>query len=103
MLDATYRTTKYDVALFFLVVPTNVGFTVAAEFCVQSEGAAEIAEALEVSWKSVFVGFRYFLYISFLPTFSLLNAHLTGFFDLFLNYHVQSLNGYNISKSRKLH
>ena len=38
MIDATYRTTMYDIALFFVVVPTNVGYTVAAEFCVQSEG-----------------------------------------------------------------
>ena len=49
MIDATYRTTMYDVALFFLVVPTNVGYTVVAEFCVQSEGAIEIGEALKVS------------------------------------------------------
>ena len=50
--DATYRTTMYDVALFFLVVPTNVSYTVAAEFCLQSEGATEIAEALKVSCSS---------------------------------------------------
>ena len=49
MIDATYRTTMYDVALFFIVVPTNVGITVVAEFCVQSEGAEEITEALNVS------------------------------------------------------
>ena len=49
MIDATYRTTMYDVALFFLVVPTNVGYTAVAEFCVQSEGAIEIGEALKVS------------------------------------------------------
>ena len=48
MIDATYRTTMYDIALFFVVVPTNVGYTVAAEFCVQSEGAADITEALKV-------------------------------------------------------
>ena len=48
MIDATYRTTKYDIPLFFLVVPTNVGYVVAAEFCVQSEGADDITEALKV-------------------------------------------------------
>ena len=46
LLDATYRTTKYDVALFFLVVPTNVGYTVVAEFCLHSETSSDIAEAL---------------------------------------------------------
>ena len=48
MIDATYRTTKYNIPLFFLVVPTNIGYTVAAEFCLQSEGAGDIAEALKV-------------------------------------------------------
>ena len=48
MIDATYWTTMYVIALFFIVVPTNVGYTVVATFCVQSEGAADIAEALEV-------------------------------------------------------
>ena len=45
MIDATYRTTKYNIPLFFLVVPTNIGYTVAAEFWLQSEGAGDIAEA----------------------------------------------------------
>ena len=44
MIDATYRTTMYDTALFFIVVQTNVGYTVEAEFCPQNEGAVEIAE-----------------------------------------------------------
>ena len=30
LLDATYRTTCYDLALFFLVVPTSSGYTVVA-------------------------------------------------------------------------
>ena len=47
-MDATYRTTRYDIPLFFLVVPTNVGYTVVAEFCVQSERAEDIAEAAQV-------------------------------------------------------
>lgn len=47
-IDATYRTTNYDLPLFFLVVPTNVGYTVVAEFCIQSERCEDIAEALEV-------------------------------------------------------
>ena len=44
MIDATYRTTMYDTALFFILVQTNVGYTVEAEFCPQNEGAVEIAE-----------------------------------------------------------
>ena len=46
LLDATHRCTKYDIPLFFLVVATNVGYTVVAEFCTQSERAEDIAEAL---------------------------------------------------------
>ena len=32
MLDATYKTMKYELALFFLCVRTNVGYSVVAEF-----------------------------------------------------------------------
>ena len=32
----------YDTALLFIVVQTNVGYTVEAEFCLQNEGAVEI-------------------------------------------------------------
>ncbi len=46
LIDATYKTTKYDVPLFFLSVRTNVGYCVAAEFVIQSESTANIAEAL---------------------------------------------------------
>ncbi|XP_065188116.1 uncharacterized protein LOC135818812 [Sycon ciliatum] len=48
LMDATYRTTCYDLALFFLVVHTNSGYVVVGEFCVQSEKNAEIAEALTI-------------------------------------------------------
>ena len=58
MIDATYRTTKYDIPLFFLVVPTNVGYIVVAEFCIQSEGAEDIAEALQVILCMVWCCFR---------------------------------------------
>ena len=52
LIDATYTTTKYDLALFFLCVHTNINYTVVAEFIVQSESAEQIAEALTVikSW-----------------------------------------------------
>ena len=37
LLDATYKTTMYDLALFFVTVRMNAGYTVAAEFLVHSE------------------------------------------------------------------
>ena len=48
MLDATYKTMKYELALFFLCVRTNVGYSVVAGFIVQEESAEKIAEALSV-------------------------------------------------------
>lgn len=52
LMDATYKTTKYELALFFLAVKTNVGYSVVGEFVVQSETADQIAEALSIlsSW-----------------------------------------------------
>ncbi len=46
LVDATYKTTKYNFPLFFLSVHTNVGYCAAAEFAVQSESAENISEAL---------------------------------------------------------
>lgn len=46
LMDATYKTTKYDVPLFFLTVRTNVGYTVVAEFILQTETGVCIQEAL---------------------------------------------------------
>ena len=48
LLDATYKTTKYELPLFFLSVKTNVGYSVVAEFIIQSETAPHISEALRV-------------------------------------------------------
>ena len=45
-IDATYKTTKYDLAVFFVCVKTNVGYSVVAEFVVQSENTENISEAL---------------------------------------------------------
>lgn len=52
MIDATYKTTKYDLPLFFVCVKTNTGYCVVAEFVVESEDASSIQEAIEVlkSW-----------------------------------------------------
>ena len=48
MLDATYKTMKQELALFFLCVRINVGYSVVAEFIVQEESVEKIAEALGV-------------------------------------------------------
>lgn len=48
LIDATYKTTKYDVPLFFVTVRTNAGYTVVAEFIVQTETVICIEEALGV-------------------------------------------------------
>ena len=60
LVDATYKTTKYDLPLFFVTVRTNVGYKVAAYFIVQSESTEQILEALNIlkqwnpDWKPAF-------------------------------------------------
>ena len=48
LLDATYRTTRYALPLFFLEVKTNVDYQVVASFIVQHEIADPIAETLNI-------------------------------------------------------
>lgn len=45
LIDATYKTMRYDLPLFFVCVRTNVGYCVTAEFVTQSETAEAIQEA----------------------------------------------------------
>jgi len=54
LLDATYKTTRYSLPLFFLCVRTNVDYVVAGVFITQSENSAVISEALELirSWNT---------------------------------------------------
>lgn len=47
LIDATYKTTKYELPLFFVSVKTNVGYSVVAEFIIQSETTPQILEALK--------------------------------------------------------
>ena len=47
-MDATYKTCKLALPLFFLVVRTNVGYSVVAEFVIQHEDTTSIAEALQI-------------------------------------------------------
>ena len=48
LIDATYKTTLYDLALFFITVRTNAGYIVAAEFIIQTETNEQIEEALNI-------------------------------------------------------
>ena len=52
LLDATYKTTRFDLPLFLLAVRTNVRYNVVATFIVQHETTDAISEALEIikSW-----------------------------------------------------
>ena len=51
-LDPVYRTIKYPLPLFFLMVKTNVDYQIVATFVVQDENMESIKEALEFikSW-----------------------------------------------------
>lgn len=48
LLDATYKTSRYAMPLFFVCVKTNFEYIVVATFITQSEDTASIAEALKV-------------------------------------------------------
>ena len=52
LIDATYKTTKYELPMFFVTVKTNVGYTPIANVVVQSETSHHIEEALNIiaSW-----------------------------------------------------
>ncbi len=52
LMDATYKTTKYSIPLFFVYVKTNVSYTVVVEVIIQSETSEHILEALSMlkSW-----------------------------------------------------
>lgn len=48
LLDATYKTMRYEFPLFFPVVKTNVNYTVVGAFITQKETTAAIEEALKI-------------------------------------------------------
>ena len=48
LMDVMYKTCKLALPLFFLVVKTNVGYSVIAEFIIQHEDMTLIAEALDI-------------------------------------------------------
>jgi len=55
LLDATYKTMRYELPLFFLVVKTNVNYTVAGAFITQKETKGAIEEALKIfrAWNPI--------------------------------------------------
>ena len=57
LIDTTYKTAKYDLPLFFICVRTNVGYSIVAEFIVQSEDADSILEALSIvkQWNPTYI------------------------------------------------
>ena len=50
LIDATYKTTQYDLPLFFICVRTNVGYCTVAEFVTQRESTSSIGEAWNPTW-----------------------------------------------------
>ena len=48
LLDATYKTTRYALPLFFVAVKTNVDFQVVGSFVIENESTLSIKEALGV-------------------------------------------------------
>ena len=52
LLDATYKTTRYALPLFFMVVKTNVDYEVVGAFVCEGEGTENIMSALKIlkSW-----------------------------------------------------
>jgi len=48
LLDATYRTTKYALPLYFLCVPTNVNYITVASFVLETEDRSSIMEAMYI-------------------------------------------------------
>ena len=54
LLDATYKTTKYSIPLFFLAVKTNVDYQIAGSYAVQDEITDAISKAVAIlkSWNN---------------------------------------------------
>ena len=47
LLDATYRTTRYALPLFFLVLKTNIDYQIVGAFVSENESEGSITEALQ--------------------------------------------------------
>ena len=59
LLDATYKTTRYSIPLYFLVVKTSVDYQIIGSFATQDETSETLVEALSIiklwnqSWKPI--------------------------------------------------
>ena len=42
LIDTTYKTTKYELPLFFICVKTNIGYSIVADFILQFETSSHI-------------------------------------------------------------
>ena len=63
LIDATYKTMRYDLPLFFVCVRTNIGYCVAAEFITQSETAEAIQKPLQVLKTGIPTGIHLLFYV----------------------------------------
>lgn len=60
LLDATYKTIRYELPLFFLIIRTNANYLVVGSFIIQKETTVSIEEALGIfrewnpTWKPQF-------------------------------------------------
>ena len=87
LLDATYKTTKYALPLFFVVIQTNVNFQVCCVIGLQEESNEMITKALKifkewnpmVSPKYAFVNFDEREIISLEIVFERVNVFLCDF------------------------
>ena len=66
LIDATYKTTKYDLPLFFVCVRTNVVYCVVAEFAIQDETTQQILEALTILRVGIQIGIPHFSFVTIL-------------------------------------
>ena len=53
LLDATYKTTRYSISLYFLVIKTNLDYQIIGSFATQDETSETLVEALSIIklWK----------------------------------------------------
>ena len=99
-IDATYQTTKYDLALFFVCVWTKVGYIAVGKFITQSETAEQMQEALQIlqtwnpDWKP-----RYFMCNYSEAELTALEAVFPGV-TVYRNYSILHMIQFNIRNSK---
>ena len=48
MIDATYKTSKYEMPLFFVVVKSNVDYQVVGSFIIEEENSQSMTKAINI-------------------------------------------------------